>query len=224
MATAAPAPLPPKPSPTLRLVSLVRALIDYGRQLAAMLQQRTPATDLTPVKRNFGTVDIALILACITRGLHRAAALEARLDARLAREQAASSNPTPGTPAPGTVPRRQRRAAKPLDRIAGAADPRLVSMPTPRDIAAEIRRRPIGAVIADICRDLGIMPSHALWRELSGAIIASGGNLATLVKDICDRATVWLIDPPASLPPAGPAPRPPAPRSPGPLAPATGPP
>ena len=61
-------------------------------------------------------------------------------------------------------------------------------MPTPEQIAAEVRRRPIGAVIADICRDLGVMPSHPLWRELRIVIIRNGGSLANLVKDILDRA------------------------------------
>ena len=69
-----------------------------------------------------------------------------------------------------------------------------------------MRRRPVGAVIADICRDLGIVPSNPLWRELSLAIIANGGNLATLVKDTCKRVSVWLINPPAVVHPAGPAP------------------
>ena len=44
-----------------------------------------------------------------------------------------------------------------------------------------VRRRPVGAVIADICRDLGIMPGQldrAFWDELSHAIIVYGGNLA----------------------------------------------
>jgi hypothetical protein len=62
-------------------------------------------------------------------------------------------------------------------------------LPTPEQIAAQVRRRPIGAVIADICRDLGIMPNHPLWRELSEVIICHGGNLARLVKDIITQAT-----------------------------------
>jgi hypothetical protein len=71
-------------------------------------------------------------------------------------------------------------AAPPTDET----DPRLAGLPTPAQIAAEVRRRPIGAVIADNCRDLGIMPSHPLWRELSIVIIRHGGSLARLVKDI----------------------------------------
>jgi hypothetical protein len=184
------------PSRTGRLLGLVRALIDYGRQLAGTLQQRTSATSLADVTRNFGTIDSGEILARITRGLLRAAALETRLASRLVREQAASAAPSPRRP----------RAARPVDRSASPADPRPTRLPTPEDIAAEVRRRPIGAVIADICRDLGIMPSNPLWRELPLAIIANGGNLATLVKDILKRLFPYPINPPATERPAGPAP------------------
>ncbi len=57
---------------------------------------------------------------------------------------------------------------------------RLARLPTEAEIAAEIRRRPIGAVIADICQDLGIMPGHLdreFWDELRHAIIMYGGGL-----------------------------------------------
>ncbi len=67
-----------RPSRAERLLGLVRKLIDYGRELAATLHQRA-AADLLSVACNFGTRDIALILASITRGLLRARALEARL-------------------------------------------------------------------------------------------------------------------------------------------------
>jgi hypothetical protein len=187
------------PSRTGRLLGLVRALIDYGRQLAATLQQRTSATNIADVTRNFGTIDIGEILARITRGLLRAAALETRLSSRLARQQAASAAP----PAPSP---RQPRAARPADRSASAADTRPTRLPTPGDIAAAVRRRPIGAVIADICRDLGIVPSNPLWRELPLAIIANGGNLATLVRDILKRLFPYPINPPATVHPAGSAP------------------
>jgi hypothetical protein len=187
------------PSRTGRLLGLVHALIDYGRQLAATLQQRTSATNLADVTMHFGTIDIGEILARITRGLLRAAALETRLTSRLARQQAASAAPSAPSP-------RKPRAARPAGRSASAADPRPTRLPTPGDIAAEVRRRPVGAVIADICRDLGIVPSHPLWRELPLAIIANGGNLATLVKDILKRLFPYPINPPATLHPAGPAP------------------
>ncbi len=188
------------PTRTGRLLGLLRTLIDYGRQLAGTLQQRTAATDTADVTRDFGTIDIGEILARIARGLLRAAALETRLSSRLARQESA----------PAAVPsgpsRRQPRATPPVDRGAHAADPGLARLPTPEDIAAEVRRRPVGAVIADICRDFGIVPSNPLWRELSLVIIENGGNLATLFKDTWKRLTIWLSDPPAAMRPATPAP------------------
>ena len=187
------------PTRTGRLLGLVRALIDYGRQLASTLQQRTSATNLADVTMHFGTIDIGEILARITRGLLRAAALETRLSSRLAREPAEPAAPSAPSP-------RQPRAARPAGRSAHAADTGPTRLPTPEDIAAEVRRRPIGAVIADICRDLGIVPSHPLWRELPLAIIVNGGNLATLVKDILKRLFPYPINPPAALHPAGPVP------------------
>ncbi|HXA23134.1 MAG TPA: hypothetical protein VNW90_12615 [Acetobacteraceae bacterium] len=187
------------PSRTGRLLTLVRTLIDYGRQLASTLQQHTSATNLADVTRHFGTIDIGEILARIARGLLRAAALETRLASRLARQQAIPA-------APSAPPHRQPRAARPVDRSASPTDTSLAHLPTPEDIAAEVRRRPVGAVIADICRDLGIVPSNPLWRELSLAIIENGGNLATLFKDTFKRISVWLTDPPAPAHPAAPAP------------------
>jgi hypothetical protein len=83
------------------------------------------------------------------------------------------------------------------------------------EIAAEIRRRPIGAVIVDICRDLGLTPGQcdrAFWDELSHAIIAYGGSLSGYFismnkrlftvspDDLAGPATPWLAPPPG--PPA----------------------
>ncbi len=200
------------PTSTGRLLGLVRALIDYGRQLATTLQRRTASTNLADITRPFATLDIAEILARIARGLLRATALEARLDERLASQRAVPAAVNASSP-------RQPRAAPHVDPGANTAKSRIARLPTPAAIAAQVRRRPIGAVLADICRDFGIAPSHPLWRELSLAIIANGGNLATLFKDICKRLSVWLVDPPAAKHPAEPPPH----LSPA-FAPATGPP
>jgi hypothetical protein len=159
----------------------VRKLIDFGKDLATNLQQRA-AIDPAAVTRPFGTSDIGLILARITRGLLLANALEARIVALAARPPA----PPRPTRAPAQrVPRAPRAA--PAVRPVREADPRLALLPTPEQIAAEVRRRPIGAVIADICRDLGILPTHPLWHELSLAIIWHGGSFNRLFKDIFDR-------------------------------------
>ena len=178
------------PSRTVRLLGLVRKLIDYGKELATTLQQRTSATNLATVTLCFGTIDIALILSLITRGMHRAAALEDRLVGRAIRQEAVG-------PAAATAPSpRQPRAAQPAARSADGAESRVARLPTPGDIAAQVRHRPIGAVIADICRDLGIVPSDPLWRELSDAIVENGGNIAALYSDINKRLWRSKADPP----------------------------
>jgi hypothetical protein len=165
---------------TGRLLGIVRKLIDYGKELAATLQQRTAATNLAAITRPFGKIDIALILARITQGLHRAAALEARLIDRAQQEET-------GPPPVSASPPRQPRAISPAPRCPSDADARIVRLPTPEQIAAEVRRRPVGAVIADICREFGIRPNHPLWPELSSAIVMNGGDLNALLTDIFKR-------------------------------------
>ena len=70
-----------------RVLSVVRKLIDYGKQLAGTVQQRATAPGFARFAARFGTADVAAILACITNGLLRAAALEARLCQRAERGQ-----------------------------------------------------------------------------------------------------------------------------------------
>src|SRR5271169_550869 len=184
VATSTPAPATPgehRPGRFRRVLDVVRKLIDYGKELATTLQRRA-ATDLAAVTRPFGTRDISLILARITRGLLLANALEARVVALAARPAAP---PRPARAPAQRAPRAPRAA--PAARPTEAADPRLALLPTPEQIAAEVRRRPVGAVIADICRDLGIIPTHPLWQELSVAIIWHGGSFNRLFKDIFDR-------------------------------------
>ncbi len=172
------------PSRTARLLGLVRMLMDYGFELVCTLQRRAAPNDVSvsAMTRPFGTRNFALILARITRGLRLAGALEERLMRRPVREEkkpASTSAPSP----------RQPRAARPAAarRRLEDPDPRLALLPTSEQIAAEMRRRPVGAVIADICRDLGILPGHKLWRELSLAIIDHGGSLVRLSEDIFKR-------------------------------------
>jgi hypothetical protein len=191
MSGAAPDPAP-QTARSFGLLVLVRALIDYGRELAGTLRQHG-TTALGFSVRHFGTDDVALILARITHGLHLAAALELRIAATAPRLDAdpkpprASAQPTPRAP----------RTVVPRD---NTASPLAAAMPTPEQIAAEVRRRPIGAVIADICRDLGITPSHKLWRTLQNAIIRYGGNYTRLITDMMDR--VFPLPVPAALLPS----------------------
>ena len=183
-----------QPGRFARALDLVRKLIDYGKELAATVLQRTGRIDFAARACNFGTNDLELIVARITQGLLRARALEERLE-RIAPKLDASPKPAPS--------QRKPRAA-PAARQTEAADTHLKQLPTPERIAAEVRRKPIGAVIADICRDLGILPCHPLWRELQHAIIEHGGNYAALVIDVIMRPYPpgWHETSAAWLPPA----------------------
>ena len=168
----------PKLSRAGRLLGLVRKLIDYGKELVATLHQRVE-TDLHFAVRCFGTADLALVLQRIRRGLLRANALKERL-AQCASRLDAERKPR-AAPAQRTASS-VRSAAPPTD----AAETPL-QLPTEAEIAAWVRRRPIGAVIADICRDLGIMCNHPLWREIQDAVMGKGGSYTRLVLDIIDR-------------------------------------
>jgi hypothetical protein len=166
-----------------RVISLVRKLIDYGKQLVGTAQQRAATPGFARFAKPFGTADLAVVLARITAGLCRAAALEARLCQRAASGRDLTPSPI-RLPAPrGPCPARQAAPpdAQPEPQPADhTEDPRLARLPTEEEIAAEVRRRPVGAVIVDICLDLGIAPGHldrAFWDEIRWAITMYGGSL-----------------------------------------------
>ena len=158
-----------------RVLALVRKLIEYGRELAATVHQRA-AADRHFAISGFGTHDIALVVAMITRGLNRAIALEARII------QLSQRPPARPRPARQASPRKPRPPAAALGQF-----------PTAEEIATEVRRRPIGAVIADICSDLGIRCNHPLWREIQLALLRYGGNFVGLLKTIFDRTGASIM-------------------------------
>jgi hypothetical protein len=188
------------PTRLSRVLSVVRKLIDYGRQLVSTVQQRATTPDFAFFARPFGTVDLGVILTRITNGLRRAAALEARLCQRAARGKDLTVAPIrlPATRASGAAQQVTPPDAAPEPQRADhTEDPRLARLPTEEEIAAEVRRPPVGAVIADICRDLGIAPGHldrAFWDELSLAIIFYGGSLVRLTNDLYKRRWAFGFD------------------------------
>ena len=74
-----------------RLLRLLRQLIAYGQDLARTVHQRAAAGTLFTIALQFGTSDVALILARISRGLLLAHALEARLLRHPGRQDTASA-------------------------------------------------------------------------------------------------------------------------------------
>jgi hypothetical protein len=77
------------------------------------------------------------------------------------------------------------RARKPREQDSDA-----VRLPTEKELLAELRRRPPGAILADICRDLGVLPGDLdpkIWRELQRAITIYGGSAMRLFGDMTRR-------------------------------------
>jgi len=173
------ASLPSLPNPTPRLgrvLGLVRHLIDFGRSLADSLRRNTDPDEIRLRSRRFGSTDIAFMLARILRGLRRAAALHALLLRRAQRGRELKLAPTriamPRGPRPEpTEWFRQERPPFPLE-------------PTDAQIAADVRR-PVGAVLVDICHDLSVLPGELgaqMQRELMDAVMYYGGNAIRLLR------------------------------------------
>jgi hypothetical protein len=182
----------PTPSRSGRLLSLVRKLVDYGKQLAAQFRERPAPNDPRHLTRFYGTSDIAVILARVTQGLLRARYLEEKITSLATRIDAGplpKYTPTPRTPravpTAATQPRVPRHQPEPLPTDTASV---LARLPTADQIAAKVRRQKIGAVLADICRDLGIAPSHELWDELYRAINEYGGDASRWHFDWLEQA------------------------------------
>ena len=195
-----PAGSEPTPTPTrsTRLRTLLQTLITFASTLVETLATN-PAAHPTIAYR-FGTTNLGLITARIARALLMAMALNRRL-ARIAKQLDAPQRPT-------TIARTRRepRAPKPpTPRPSEITDEALLTrLPTAQEIAAQIRHRPIGRVLEDICRDLGILPSDPLWRDLELPIIGHGGNLVRLFRHVTTRVLRHSVNPPPLLAATGP--------------------
>lgn len=167
-----------------RLLGLVRRIIDHGRDLVATLKRQNTPSPSGQVARRFGTFNLTLIIARITRGLAIAAGLETRL--------------LRARPAQRANPNRQLRPARPRPARPPALSQSeddaalLRAMPSAEAIAERIRHRAPGAVIVEICRDLGIHADHPLWPEIRDAIILHDGSLARMVRVWMDRMSIFI--------------------------------
>jgi hypothetical protein len=165
--------------------------------LTATLHRNPAAFEPNTIQRRFGTADIALILQRIARGILLAVALEAKLVVRVEHPQRAPARTSdPGLDA--VQRRRPKRAHRPKPGVwRVAADAALLDrLPTAAEIAARMRCRPIGAVILDIFRDLGILPGdkHRMWQLMSPDIITRGGNVSGLLAEIGKRQHKWFVE------------------------------
>ena len=207
------------PARIAALLHTVRILLGYGRHLAETAPQRSTSTDFNAVAACFGTGRLHTIMAHLQRGLLRAMALERVLLQRAARGrdigfaapgerasatacQAAGPGDPPTGPAgsPGDLPAEQpaaaqvaRTAAARRSRPAGWNDPELF-MPTLEELEAQVRRRPIGRTLVEICLDLAVVPGFctgAFWNELFDSIRLHGGSIATLMQEKTRREELF---------------------------------
>jgi hypothetical protein len=193
---------PTIPDRIATLLSVVRVLLGYGRHLAATVTHRAAAPSFTTIAACFGTIDLAVILAHLQRGILRATALQHVLLARadsgrdieLARARIRARNAT-SAPADSTerqqpTPRAARKAAPRPSRRSPWDDIADFHTPTLAQLEAQVRRRPLGRTLVDICLDLAVVPglcAGPFWNELFDAVRCYGGSIAALMRERCKR-------------------------------------
>jgi hypothetical protein len=201
-----------EPYRSLRLIGLIRTLIDYGKHLIISARQCAGTADFLTFAAPFGTSSLKLLVARIHCAINRALRLEQKLqyEAGLGGggyrpEQARPAAARDGTPRAGSA-----AACARIGRARQARDPELAHLPTVAQIAAEIRRLPLQQVIAMICGDLGITPQHPLWQQLDQALAGFGVSLPVPVSEHEPTlaAAEPSADPPQAAASAAPAQRP----------------
>jgi hypothetical protein len=199
------------PAGIAALLHTLRILLGFGRHLAETATHRSASPDFNAIAACFGTGRLYAILAHLQRGLMRATALERVLLARAARgrdiglgaprgrdislgapRQRATAPPAapadPPAPPPANQPAAAPAARKPEarpSRPSGWHDPELF-MPTLEELEAQVRRRPLGRTLVDICLDLAVVPGFCtgpFWNELFDSIRLRGGSIATLMQE-----------------------------------------
>ncbi len=201
----------PLPQNIADVLAILHILIGYGLHLADTLDRRARSRSFSAIAQFFGTARLAAIQARLARGLLRCMALERVLLARAARGRdlvffplhrpaARPARPPAADPAGTTPPPRPA----PVPRPDPNAPPDPDHLPTLDQLQAELRRRPVGRALADICHDLGIAPSlcdGGFWLALSEAIMWYRGNLPRLMKEL-RRREVGFCDTEADRNPA----------------------
>jgi hypothetical protein len=192
-------PAQPKPNPIPgrigAVLTVLATLIAHARHFTATATTRAAAPEFATAAAIFGTYNLPTILHRMQRGLLRALALQHYLLARAARghnlrfawpprvELLPHHQPPAGPdPRPHPAPLHPRR---PDPALLGADDPDASRLPTPAELAAEVRRRPVGRTIAYICMDLGIAPGlcdGAFWDRVEKTLRRYGGSLRRLYQ------------------------------------------
>jgi len=195
------------------LLHVVRVLLGHGRRLVETVPERAANVEFAALAGVCGTYNLATILARLQRGILRAMALERYLLARAVkgreigfvyarerRQAKPAAEPSEGEPASGEaasdVPGGRAEPAQPGDGEKApkrpAFDPDDLRIPTPEELDAEVRRRPLGRTVLAICLDLAVIPSFCtgpFWNQISDTLMNYGGSFPTLFKTRQHRET-----------------------------------
>jgi hypothetical protein len=187
-----PRPIPGRIGAVLHVLAV---LVAHARHFAATATTRVSVPEFATAAAIFGTSDLPTILHRLQRGMLRALALRDYLLARAARGrnlrfawpprvELLPHHLPPAGPArrPRAVPLRPRR---PEPALLDSGDPDASRLPTPEELAAEVRRRPVGRTMAYICLDLGIVPGLCdgeFWNRVEKTLRRYGGSLGCLYR------------------------------------------
>jgi hypothetical protein len=173
---------PAKPSASQVLIGVIKCLIGAGLERLAVLRSNPTPEETQDTGIAFGTFNLRVIFAHIMRGVNLATALLNHI----ARQAKPIDNPRPlrFQPIRKRAPRPPRKP-----RLTEAEDNAalLLAMPTDDEIAEMLRHRTIGAVLIDICADLGIGLSHPMWQEVKFLIIKHGGRWVPVIQRTFNR-------------------------------------
>jgi len=179
------------------LLHAARTLLIYGRHLLETVRQRAAAPNFNAIAACFGTDNLSTIVAHLNRGLLRAFALERVLLARAATGQDIDfierRTPTPATQPAASLPTERKHAPRP-SRPRGWDNPELF-MPTLQELERQVRRRPIGRTILDICLDLAVVPGFChgqFWNELFDIMNYFGGSVDKLMRQKSRRQHAFV--------------------------------
>jgi len=179
----------PIPGRIWGVLKVLATLITHARFFTATAATRVDVPEFASAAAVFGTYQLPIILRRIQRGLLRAIALQEYLLARAARGRdlrfawpPTHEQPHHRRPAP------QKRTAPQAPRLRDPAlldpeDPDSLRLPTPEELAAEVRRRPVGRTMVSICLDLGLVPGFCdgdFWDQIYHILRRYGGCFAPL--------------------------------------------
>ena len=218
-----PAPTKPRPIPGRigAVLHVLAVLIAHARHFTATATTRAAAPEFATAAAVFGTSDLPTILQRMQRGMLRALALRDYLFARAARGRnlrfawpprvaLQPHHRPPAEPAPRlrSEPLPPLHPRRPDPALLDPGDPDASRLPTQEELAAEVRRRPVGRTIAYICMDLGIAPGLCdgdFWNRVEKTLRRYGGSLRrlyqvrarreeTFQRERDRRSDTWHID------------------------------